>query len=180
MKKKHPHPLDYIFHPRSVAVAGVSSRQRLWGGGEMYVRALQAAEFPGPIYPLNPNAQEVHGLQCYPSLLDVPGPVDYVISSIPWKGVKELVEHAAAKGVRAIHFFTAGFRETGEEARIELEQQILARARQAGIRLIGPNCMGLYVPSASLSWNTNFSKWAERRRVGHLQRPSRNPVQQSH
>jgi acyl-CoA synthetase (NDP forming) len=158
MKKKHPHPLDYIFHPRSVAVAGVSSRQRLWGGGEMYVRALQAAEFPGPIYPLNPNAQEVHGLQCYPSLLDVPGPVDYVISSIPWKGVKELVEHAAAKGVRAIHFFTAGFRETGEEARIELEQQILARARQAGIRLIGPNCMGLYVPSASLSWNTNFPK----------------------
>jgi acyl-CoA synthetase (NDP forming) len=124
----------------------------------MYVEALQAAEFPGPIYPLNPNAEQVHGLQCYPSLLDVPGPVDYVISSIPWKGVLELVEHAAAKGVRAIHFFTAGFRETGERERIEVEQQVLARARQAGIRLIGPNCMGLYVPSSGLSWNTDFCK----------------------
>ncbi|KPJ50513.1 MAG: hypothetical protein AMJ38_01705 [Dehalococcoidia bacterium DG_22] len=160
MKKAHPHPLDYLFHPRSVAVAGASGRQRPWGGGEMFVRALQAAEFAGPIYPLNPNAQQVHGLQCYPSLLDVPGPVDYIISSIPVKGVMELVEHAAAKGVRAIHFFTAGFRETGEKERIELEQQILARARQAGIRLIGPNCMGLYCPSSGLSFNANFPREA--------------------
>ena len=160
IKSDHSHPLDYLFHPRSVAVAGVSSRQRMWGGGEMYVRALQAADFPGPIYPLNPNAQEVHGLKCYPSLLDVPGPVDYVISSIPWKGVMELVEHAAAKGVRAMHFFTAGFRETGDEDRMELERQILARARQAGMRLIGPNCMGLYIPSAGLSFNINFPKEA--------------------
>jgi acyl-CoA synthetase (NDP forming) len=147
-----PHPLDYIFHPRSVAVAGVSGKQRDWGGGEMFVRALQHMGFPGPIYPINPHAQEVVGLPCYPSLLDVPGPVDHVISSIPASGVLELMDHAAAKGVHSVHFFTAGFRETGEEERIALEQEILRRARAGGIRVIGPNCMGLYCPAAKVAF----------------------------
>jgi acyl-CoA synthetase (NDP forming) len=58
-----PHPLDYIFHPQSVAVAGVSGRQRDWGGGEMFVRALQHMDFPGPIYPINPRVEEVLAFQ---------------------------------------------------------------------------------------------------------------------
>src|SRR3989304_2687973 len=107
---------------------------------------------PSP-HPLNPKAQEVLGLRCYPSLLDVPGPVDHVISSIPASGVLELMDHAAAKGVRSVHFFTAGFRETGEKDRIDLEQELLRRARAAGIRLIGPNCMGLYCPAAKVAFN---------------------------
>ena len=148
-----PHPLDYIFHPRSVAVVGVSGKQRDWGGGGMFVRALQHMEFPGPIYPINPRAQEVLGLPCYPSLLDVPTPVDHVISSIPASGVLELMDHAAAKGVHSVHFFTAGFRETGEEERVALEQEILRRARPAGIRIIGPNCMGLYCPAAKVAFS---------------------------
>jgi acyl-CoA synthetase (NDP forming) len=147
-----PHPLDYIFHPRSVAVVGVSGKQRDWGGGEMFVRALQHMGFPGPIYPINPRAQEVLGLPCYPSLLDVPGPVDHVISSIPASGVLELMDHAAAKGAHSVHFFTAGFRETGEEERVALEQEILRRARAGGVRVIGPNCMGLYCPAAKVAF----------------------------
>ncbi len=150
------HPLDFLFHPRSAAVVGVSAKQRDWGGGEMFLRALQVMKFPGPIYPVNPHAQEVMGLPCYPSLRDIPGPVDFVISSIPATAVLQLMDDAAAKRVRAIHFFTAGFRETGERELAELERQVLERARSAGIRLIGPNCMGLYCPSGGLSFNREF------------------------
>jgi len=120
----------------------------------MFVRALQHMGFPGPIYPINPRAQEVLGLPCYPSLLEVPGSVDHVISSIPASGVLELMDDAAAKGVRSVHFFTAGFRETGEKERAALEQELLRRARAAGIRLIGPNCMGLYCSAAKVAFNS--------------------------
>jgi acyl-CoA synthetase (NDP forming) len=155
-RAKSSHPLDFLFHPRSVAVAGVSAKQRDWGGGEMFVRALQIMKFAGPIYPVNPRAEEVMGLRCYPSVREIPGPVDFVISSIPAPAVPQLMDDAAAKGVRAIHFFTAGFRETGEKKLAELERQVLERARAAGIRLIGPNCMGLYCPSGGLSFNREF------------------------
>jgi acyl-CoA synthetase (NDP forming) len=115
-------------------------------------------DFSGPIYPINPRVQEVRRLPCYPSLLEVPGPVDHVISSIPASGVLELMDAAAAKGVHSVHFFTAGFRETGEEERIALEQEILRRARAAGIRIIGPNCMGLYCPAAKVAFNDESPK----------------------
>jgi hypothetical protein len=96
----------------------------------MFVRALQYMEFPGPIYPINPKAQEVLGLRCYPSLLEVPGPVDHVISSIPASGVLELMNHAAAKAVRSVHFFTAGFRETGGKA-VTWNRNCAERTRRA-------------------------------------------------
>ena len=124
----------------------------------MFVRALQYMDFPGPIYPINPRAEEVLGLPCYHSLVDVPGPVDHVISSIPASGVLELIDHAAAKGVHSVHFFTAGFRETGEEERVALEQEMLRRARAAGVRIIGPNCMGLYCPAAKVAFNREVPK----------------------
>ena len=100
----------------------------------------------------------MRGLRCYPSLSAIPGPVDHVISSIPATGVLPLMDDAAAKGVHSIHFFTAGFRETGEQDRIELERQVLAKAKAAGIRLIGPNCMGLYCPSSGVSFGGDFPK----------------------
>jgi acyl-CoA synthetase (NDP forming) len=152
------HPLDYIFRPRSVAVVGVSAKPRDWGGGNMFLAGLQQFGFPGALYPVNPNVDEVRGLRCYPSLSAIPGPVDHVISSIPATGVLPLMDDAAAKGVHSIHFFTAGFRETGEQDRIELERRVLARAKAAGIRLIGPNCMGLYCPSSGVSFSGDFPK----------------------
>jgi acyl-CoA synthetase (NDP forming) len=139
-----------------VAVVGVSAKQRDWGGGEHFVRALQVMKFPGPIYPVNPRAKEAVGLPCYPSVREIPGPVDFVISSIPAPAVPQLMDDAVAKQVRAIHFFTAGFRETGEQELADLERQVLERARSAGIRLVGPNCMGIYCPSGSLSFNRDF------------------------
>lgn len=140
--------LDYLFHPRSVAVVGASTS----GGPGGFVESMQEMGFAGALYPVNPKATEIAGLPCYPSLRDVPGDVDYVISSIPAHLVPQLVEDAAAKGVRTIHFFTAGFSETGDVERAALERRILDRCRELGIRVIGPNCMGLYVPASGLSF----------------------------
>jgi acyl-CoA synthetase (NDP forming) len=152
------HPLDFLFHPRSVAIVGISRKQREWNAGKMFLDVYRHSGFSGAIYPVSRGTDEIKGLKCYPSLVDIPGPVDYVISSIPATGVLQLMDDAAAKGVRCIHFFTAGFRETGEEDRVELERQVLEKARRAGIRLIGPNCMGLYCPSSGLAFQYGFPR----------------------
>jgi acyl-CoA synthetase (NDP forming) len=151
------HPLEFLFHPRSVAIAGVPSAGRSAGmGGDNFLSSIRAMGFDGPLYPVNPRATEIQGLPCYPTLRAIPGPVDYVISSVPAAAVPLLAEDAVAKGVRAIHFFTAGFSETGLEERTALEHQTMARLRAAGIRVIGPNCMGIYAPAAGLSFSPSF------------------------
>ncbi len=153
--------LETIFHPRSVAVVGISPPERVERGFGMaaigFLLGLLEMGFP-TIYPVNPKYEEVAGLRCYPSLLDIEGPVDHVISSVPAHVVPQLVEECIAKGVRSIHFFTAGFRETGEEDRAALEEAVVRRAKGAGIRIFGPNCMGLYVPKAKLSFSPHFPK----------------------
>jgi acyl-CoA synthetase (NDP forming) len=146
------HPLDAIFRPRSVAVVGASP----WvfgasGAGAAFIRALQELGFP-LIYPVNPKHEEIEGLKCYPDLLSIDGPVDHVISAVPAKAVSSVLEQVMAKGSRTLHLFTAGFSETGEDGAEELEKDIAAKAVQAGVRVLGPNCMGLYVPAARLSF----------------------------
>ncbi len=151
-----PLALDYVFHPRAVAVVGVSPQQPGFASvGATFVTALKEAGCPA-VYPVNPKYQEIEGLKCYASILDIEGPVDHVISSVPARIVPQLVEDCIAKGVKTIHFFTAGFSETGEEEMAELEASVVDRAKEAGIRVIGPNCMGLYVPSAGLSFMLGF------------------------
>jgi acyl-CoA synthetase (NDP forming) len=140
--------LDYMFHPRSIAVVGASTHD----GPGSFVAAIKEMGFTGDLYPVNPKAEEIQGLKCYPSLRDIPGHVDHVISSIPLRFVEQLVEDCVEKSVKVVHFFTAGFSETGDEDATALERRILARATSAGIRVIGPNCMGLYVPAAGVSF----------------------------
>ncbi len=143
--------LDFIFHPRSIAIAGVSAKEVGGFGGGGFVSSLQEIGFRGPIYLIHPTAPAIRGLKCYPTLLDVPDDVDYVISSVPARAVPDLLEQSIQKGVRVLHLFTAGFTETGDAERAQMEQDVVARARSAGIRLIGPNCMGLYVPASRLA-----------------------------
>jgi acyl-CoA synthetase (NDP forming) len=147
------HPLEFLFRPRSIAVVGASTTP---GPGSAFVTSIQDMGYKGPLYPVNPKADEISGLKCYPSLLDVPGEVDYVISAVPTPAVPQLVEDSAAKGVKALHFFTAGFSETGEADRADQEAQIVARAGELGIKVIGPNCMGLYCPETGLSFMPFF------------------------
>jgi acyl-CoA synthetase (NDP forming) len=148
------HPLEDVLHPKSVAVAGASNV----GSGGRFVTALRELGFKGNIYPVHPKYKEVHGAKCYPSVSDIPGPVDHVISSIPATQVLNLLDDCAKKGVKSIHFFTARFSETGRPDAIALEKEVLRRAKKAGIRLIGPNCMGIYYPAWGLGWNLGMPK----------------------
>jgi len=148
--------LDAIFHPRSVAVVGASPWSYGAGGaGAGYLLSLREMGCPA-VYPVNPKHEEIEGFACYASLGDIDGPVDHVISALPARAVPRLVEDCIAKGVRTLHLFTAGFKETGEETLADAESDIAAAATRAGIRVLGPNCMGLYVPSAGLSFIMGF------------------------
>jgi len=148
--------LDGIFHPRSVAIAGVSTQQPGFAGvGMGFLLSLMELGFPA-IYPVNPKYDEIEGLKCYASVLDIEGPVDHVISSVPARIVPQLVEDCIAKGVRGVHFFTAGFRETGDDEMADLETKVVGRLTGSGIRVFGPNCMGLYVPESKLAFMPGF------------------------
>jgi acyl-CoA synthetase (NDP forming) len=145
--------LEAIFNPRSIAIVGVSTKAtRGQLGGNNYLDAMISCGFRGPLYPVNPKGGEVRGLTVYPSVGDIPGPVDYVVSAIPASGALQLTKDCAAKGVKAIHFFTSGFSELGRPEGIKLEKDVLAIAREHGIRVVGPNCMGVYVPSSGVSF----------------------------
>jgi acyl-CoA synthetase (NDP forming) len=146
MNAKRP-SLNEVFSPRGVAVVGASSTGAGFATGVMV--ALKEAGFPA-IYPVNPKYSEVMGLPCYPSVRDIPGVVDHVVVSIPAESALALLDDCAAKGVRSVHFFTAGFSESGETKQVELEQAMLKKAREGGFRIIGPNCVGLFVPGTRL------------------------------
>ncbi|MSQ14814.1 MAG: hypothetical protein EXR50_03000 [Dehalococcoidia bacterium] len=148
------HPLEDLFHHRSIAVVGASTRPN--GSGNEFLRGFMKMNFPGPLYPVNPKATEILSLKAYPSILDIEGPLDYVISSIPAPGVPELIRQCAQKGVKLVHMFTAGFHESGEQDRAELEEEIARTGKEGGLRLLGPNCMGIYSPGTNLSWSPEF------------------------
>ena len=151
------HPLDPVFNPRAVAVVGVRSDPNASAMGSFYDSLLEA-DFPsiGGLYPVNPKMSEIRGATCYPTLLDTPDPVDHVISQVPAAAVPDLVDQCVAKKVRSIHFFTAGFSETGDEEMAGVEDAMIRKLRDAGIRAIGPNCMGLYVPGSRLAFMAGF------------------------
>jgi len=165
--------LEAIFQPHSIAVIGASANPE--NQGHDYVRCLLEHGYKGAIYPVNPQLVELFGLKVYPSLRQVPGTVDYVISCIPASGVLALVEDCHQKGVKAIHFFTARFSETGREDAALLEQELLRRSQSAGIRVIGPNCMGLYHPRRGISFRADFPR--EAGSVGFLSQSGGNAVE---
>jgi len=148
---KEASDLECIFHPRSVAVVGASSNPSNMGYG--YIRWLRKLDFKGEIYPINPNIDEVLGIRAYPSIGDAPPPVDYVISNIPAPLVPQLAEDCVASGVRLLQLFTAGFSETGEEEGIRLEEELADIARRGNLRIIGPNCLGVYCPKTGLAFS---------------------------
>lgn len=148
--------IEAIFHPRSIAVVGASANPST--PGYDYLSSLQKFGFPGDLYPVNPRAEEILGLPAFPSLRDVPGQVDYVISCIPATAVLELVDDCAAKGARALQLFTARFSETGREEDAELERRLSQRAREAGVRIIGPNCLGLLYPQQGISFRADMPR----------------------
>ena len=151
MNKNHnKHPLDFIFHPKNIAIVGVSSNEN--DGGHFKALLNSGFDKNHKLYPVNPKMNKIKNFTCYPTILECPTDIDYVISRVPAPLVPELVKQCIEKNVKTLHLFTAGFNETGDKEREQLGTEVLKMTKQAGIRVIGPNCMGLYVPSEQISF----------------------------
>jgi len=144
--------LGRLFSPSSVAIVGTSLNP--FSGGYQFTRFLIDHGFQGKLYLVNPTSSEILGLKVYPRLTEIPEPsVDYVISCIPAEGVLSLLEDCGKKNVKLVHLFTARLKETGRDKETKLQGEILEKARKLGIRILGPNCMGIYYPKLGLSFN---------------------------
>jgi acyl-CoA synthetase (NDP forming) len=147
---------DGLLSPESVAIVGATNSAQKRGNST--IRFLERAGFHGSIYPVNPKYREVAGYRCYSSLNEIPGSVDHVVCCIPAHQVPALAKECVAKGVKLLHVYTAGFSETRIPERMELERRVVEIAREGGVRVLGPNCMGIYRPGAGLAFNTHSPK----------------------
>jgi acyl-CoA synthetase (NDP forming)/GNAT superfamily N-acetyltransferase len=142
-----------LLHPRSVAVIG-ASRRRGTVGGEVFHNLL-AGGFTGPVYPVNPGADVVQSVAAYRSILDVPGPVDLAIVAVPAADVVRVAGECAERGVRSIIVASRGFAEAGPDG-VERQRDLVATCRGAGMRLVGPNSMGVINPDPAVRLNATF------------------------
>lgn len=143
-----------FFHPRSVAVIG-ASRQLGTISGEVLHNLLRFG-FNGPVFPVNSKASVVQSIVAYHSVRDVPGPVDMAVIVVPAEHVLTVAEECAQKGVRSLVVISAGFAEAGKEGRAR-QQELVALCRASGMRLIGPNCMGLINTDPEVRLNATFA-----------------------
>jgi acyl-CoA synthetase (NDP forming) len=149
--------LERLFYPRTIAVVGASpySTDFRWGG-KTFIEGLVKQNYLGKVFPVHPKAENVLGLKAYKRVRDIPDDIDLAIFSIPAPAVLEVLQDCVDKKVKFVHIFTAGFSESGLEDRTKLEQEIVALARKGGIRVVGPNCMGVYNPDAGVAWVKDF------------------------
>jgi len=149
--------LDRLFYPKTIAVVGASpySTDFRWGG-RTFIEGLVKQNYLGKVCPVHPKAEYVAGIKAYKSVRDIPYDIDLAIFSIPAPKVLEVMQDCVAKGVKYVHIFTAGFSESGLEDRTQLEKDIVALARKGGVRVVGPNCMGVYNPDAGVAWVKDF------------------------
>lgn len=141
-----------ILSPSSVAVVGASHEEGSIGH-HLFTNLLMGG-FEGPVFPVNPNTSHVASVQTYPSVLDIPVDVDLTVIAVPAAAVGGVVDECAEKGVKGLVVISAGFSETGDQG-AQLERDVLERARRGGMRLIGPNCLG--VANTAVGLNATFS-----------------------
>ncbi|MBN1357393.1 CoA-binding protein [Candidatus Bathyarchaeota archaeon] len=135
--------LNAFFNPCSAAIIGATKKIDKAGNVifKNFAYNKTRGVFKGEIYPVNPGEESILGFKCYPSITEVPGELDLIVIVVPAKVVPAIMEEAVTKKVKTAIIITSGFREIGN---IEQEQQIVATARKAGIRILGPNCLGVY------------------------------------
>jgi acyl-CoA synthetase (NDP forming)/GNAT superfamily N-acetyltransferase len=146
--------IQRFFEARSVAVIGASRRQD--SVGRMLVHNLVLGDYTGKVFLVNPAAEAVSGMPAYKSVADIPGPVDVAVVAVPADAVADVVLDCAAKGVHGLIVISAGFAETGDEGRAK-QRQLVGLARSYGLRLIGPNCLGIINTAGSVSLNASLS-----------------------
>jgi acyl-CoA synthetase (NDP forming) len=135
--------LDTLFRPTSVAIFGASDDPARISGRPL--RYLLEAGFTGPIYPINPNRTHVQGVPAYASLADVPGVPDVALVAVPAGLTEQAIRDCVAKGVKGAVIFSAGYAEAGAEG-LAVQDRVAAIARAGGVRLLGPNCLGVFNP----------------------------------
>ncbi|MCS7096149.1 MAG: acetate--CoA ligase family protein [Nitrososphaerota archaeon] len=140
--------LNVFFNPKSIAVIGASREPGKVG--YTMLRNLIEGGFPGELYPINPNAEEILGLKCYRNIRDVPANVDVAVITVPARIVPSVIEDCGLKGVKGIIVITAGFGETGVEG-MKLERDIAGKCRKYGMRMQGPNCLGIISVQAKVN-----------------------------
>jgi acetyltransferase len=146
--------LDALFKPKAVAIIGASTKDL--SIGNVIIKNLQEYGYQGKIYPINPSAPEVRGLKAYPSLSEVPGEIDLAHIIIPAPMVPQAIEDCGLKGIKAAVINSAGFSELGEEG-ARIQEAFLAKARQYGVRVFGPNCQGIINTDPALKAYCNFT-----------------------
>ena len=147
-------PLDSLFRPRSVAVVG-ASRNPTSIGREILSNLLDF-EFQGPVYPVNPKTPVVHSMKCWPRVRDIPDAVDLAILVVPASRILAAVDDCGRKKVKALVVITAGFKEIGDKG-AALEQELMKRVRRYGMRMVGPNCMGVVNTAPDVRLNASFA-----------------------
>ena len=140
--------LKEIFKPKSIAVVGASREKGKVG--HTILRNLVENDFPGKVYPINPNAKTILGKKCYPSITEAPDGIDLVVYAIPAKAVVNTFDECGEKGIPAAVIISAGFKETGREGSA-LETQLAEKVARHGMRLVGPNCLGVIDTASKLN-----------------------------
>jgi acetyltransferase len=136
-------PLDAIFHPRSIAVVGATEKEG--SVGRTILWNLLSSPFGGTVYPVNPTRPAILGVKAYPSIGAIGEPVDLAVIVTPAKSAPGLVAECGEAGIKGVIIISAGFKEIGPEG-VELERRVLEAARKYGIRVVGPNCLGVMNP----------------------------------
>ena len=157
MSDDRPDNLDRLFYPKNVAIIGASPKSVgfLWGGNT-FIEGMINCNFPGKIFPVHRSAESILGMRSYKSVLEIPEDIDFAIFSIPQSAVLKVMQECVEKRVRFVHLFTAGFSETGREENIRVEEELVRLAKKGGIRLVGPNCMGIFCPEGGLAWSKSL------------------------
>lgn len=149
--------LDRLFYPKTIAVVGASpDGDPFRWGGKTFIEGLVRQNYRGKVYPVHPKAETVLGLKACKSVCDIPDDVDLAIFSIPASAALKVMEDCIKKRVKFVHIFTAGFTETGLDERARLEQEIARIAKEGNVRIVGPNCMGVYCPESGIAWVKDF------------------------
>jgi acetyltransferase len=144
--------LQELFEPRAIAVVGASNTPG--SVGHVLFRNLVAADYRGVIYPVNRSSPSVHGIQAFPAISRVPGKVDLAIIAVPAQSIPDILKECATVGVGAVVIVSSGFKESGPAGK-RLEDEVVRLARSAGIRVLGPNCLGFMRPGSHL--NASFA-----------------------
>ena len=148
-------PLDAIFQPKSVAVIGASRREE--AVGHAVFRNMIMGGYKGIVYPVNPKADSILGVRCYPSVLEIPDEVEMAVLIVPAAAAVQSFRECIDKGVKGAMVISAGFKEIGGEGAL-LEKELGRLSREKGIPLVGPNCLGVINTDSAVTMNASFAR----------------------